>query len=121
MFSIRARTLSGLSSFLIRSFGFSGSRCPSAHWPSPRAFRGRAVGPAGLLLGAMSAVLRVFVGAARRSTAARRPAHRGRLGRGSRVPGVHRCRVGADGSDPWVPSHPVRELMVSLWYLGEVD
>src|SRR3954463_8630290 len=59
MFSMRARTLSGLSSFLIRSLGVRGSRCPSAHWPSPRALRGRAVGVAGVLLGAMSAVLRV--------------------------------------------------------------
>src|SRR3954464_9436387 len=59
MFSMRARTLSGLSSFLLRSLGLSGSRWPSAHWPSPRALRGRAVGPAGVLLGAMSAILRV--------------------------------------------------------------
>src|SRR3954464_5736233 len=59
MFSMRARTLSGLSSFLLRSLGLSGSRCPSAHWPSPRALRGRAVGVPGVLLGAMSAVLRV--------------------------------------------------------------
>src|SRR3954468_13679709 len=58
MFSMRARTLSGLSSFLIRSFGFSGSRWPSAHWPSPRALRGRAGGVCGVLLGAMAAFLR---------------------------------------------------------------
>src|SRR5690242_9556910 len=36
MFSIRARTLSPSSSRLVRSFGFSGSRWPSFHWPSPR-------------------------------------------------------------------------------------
>src|SRR3954454_16772835 len=39
MVSMRARTLSGLSSFLVRSFGLSGSRYPSAHWPSPRGRR----------------------------------------------------------------------------------
>src|SRR5688572_24749240 len=36
MFSMRARTLSPSSSFLVRSFGLSGSRWPSFHWPSPR-------------------------------------------------------------------------------------
>src|SRR3954451_9211060 len=36
MDSIRARTLSPSSSFLVRSLGLSGSLCPSAHWPSPR-------------------------------------------------------------------------------------
>src|SRR4051794_1214561 len=36
---MRARTLSGLSSFLVRSFALSGSRWPNAHWPSPRARR----------------------------------------------------------------------------------
>src|SRR3954464_5838409 len=41
MFSIRARTFSGLSSFLACSLVFSGSRYPSAHWPSPRFCRGR--------------------------------------------------------------------------------
>src|SRR5436305_1853002 len=44
MFSIRARTLSGLSSFLDRSFGLSGSRCPSAHCPSPRGLRAARTG-----------------------------------------------------------------------------
>src|SRR5919112_506731 len=33
---MRARTLSPSSSFLVRSFGLSGSRWPSFHWPSPR-------------------------------------------------------------------------------------
>src|SRR4051794_28322245 len=68
MFSIRARTFSGLSSFLLRSFGFNGSRWPSAHWPSPRALRtgragrtagadgsGVAPGRAGVLLSAIAA------------------------------------------------------------------
>src|ERR1700759_3590461 len=40
MFSIRARTLSGWSSFLDCSFLFSGSRYPSAHWPSALPLRG---------------------------------------------------------------------------------
>src|SRR6476646_114842 len=44
MFSTRARTLSGLSSFLTCSFGLSGSRYPSFHWPSPLRFGGRLVG-----------------------------------------------------------------------------
>src|SRR5256714_3281374 len=44
MFSIRARTLSGLSSFFDRSFGLSGSRCPSAHCPSPRGLRAARTG-----------------------------------------------------------------------------
>src|SRR5688572_21516221 len=35
MFSIRARTFSPSSSRLMRSFGVSGSRWPSAHWPWP--------------------------------------------------------------------------------------
>src|SRR3954447_15675554 len=41
MFSIRARTLSGLSSFLDCSLALSGSRYPSAHCPSPRLGRVR--------------------------------------------------------------------------------
>src|SRR5438874_13747869 len=44
MFSIRARTLSGLSSFFERSLGLSGSRCPIAHCPSPRGLRAALVG-----------------------------------------------------------------------------
>src|SRR5262244_1727557 len=36
MDSIRALTLRPSSSFLVRSLGLSGSRCPIAHWPSPR-------------------------------------------------------------------------------------
>ena len=38
---MRARTLSGLSSFLICSLGLSGSRYPSFHWPSARRLVGR--------------------------------------------------------------------------------
>src|ERR1700688_3519716 len=41
MFSMRARTLRGASSFLFCSLGFSGSRQPSAPWPSPRCLAGR--------------------------------------------------------------------------------
>src|SRR4051794_18490458 len=48
MFSMRARTLSGLSSFLLRSFGLSGSRYPSAHWPSPRRRAGARLGVVGV-------------------------------------------------------------------------
>src|SRR5213082_3724339 len=44
MFSIRARTLRGLSSFFERSLGLSGSRCPIAHCPSPRGLRAALVG-----------------------------------------------------------------------------
>src|SRR4051794_5046337 len=33
---MRARTCRPSSSFLVRSFGLSGSRWPSFHWPSPR-------------------------------------------------------------------------------------
>src|SRR5690349_8103104 len=59
---MRARTLSGLSSFLLRSLGLSGSRCPSAHCPSPRgrpeAVRPRTVrGCGALVVAVMSAVL----------------------------------------------------------------
>src|ERR1700738_4303973 len=36
MSRMRARTLRASSSFLNCSFGLSGSRYPSAHWPSPR-------------------------------------------------------------------------------------
>src|ERR1700744_1232574 len=43
MFSIRSRTSSGGPACLNTSLGFSGSRFPSAHWPSLRAFAGRAV------------------------------------------------------------------------------
>src|SRR5882757_8019832 len=42
-FSIRSRTSSGAPACLNSSLGFSGSRSPSAHWPSFRAFAGRAV------------------------------------------------------------------------------
>ena len=48
MFSIRSRTFSGSSSFLIRSLGLSGSLCPSAHWPSPRGRRGARAAGAGV-------------------------------------------------------------------------
>ena len=48
MFSIRSRTFSGSSSFLIRSLGLSGSRCPSAHCPSPRGRRGARAAGAGV-------------------------------------------------------------------------
>src|SRR5581483_3077027 len=51
MFSMRARTLSGLSSFLLRSLGFKGSRCPSAHCPSPRLALGAAMAASLLVQG----------------------------------------------------------------------
>ena len=76
MFSIRARTLSGSSSFLIRSLGLSGSRWPSAHWPSPRGRRGagrrarRGSGRAGVLLTAIVGVLRCLLCLSARDAAA---------------------------------------------------
>ena len=77
MFSIRSRTFSGSSSFLIRSLGLSGSLCPSAHWPSPRGRRGaRAAGAGesgrvGVLLTAIAASSIACCGACERGRGGR--------------------------------------------------
>src|SRR3954453_20342362 len=63
MFSMRARTLSGLSSFLDCSFWFSGSRYPSAHCPSPRFCRGRPERPGPVGAGLVEEVPELLPGA----------------------------------------------------------
>src|SRR5918995_56677 len=72
MFSIRERTLSPSSSFLIRSLGVRGSRWPRAHWPCPLCALLRSVvlvrGGADVLVAAGGAMVAVSVvgGAGRR-------------------------------------------------------
>src|SRR3954454_16189559 len=61
MFRMRARTLSGLSSFLDCSFLFSGSVLPRAHWPSPRLGRARTKRPIRPSVGAVLEAVLVLV------------------------------------------------------------